>query len=60
MSRLTKLPVGQVIVGDRHRKDLGDIDALGLEVLAPGARTPGEACEQLGTTVDAYLGEEAA
>jgi ParB-like chromosome segregation protein Spo0J len=33
MSRLTKLPVADVIVGDRHRKDLGDIDELAQSIL---------------------------
>lgn len=33
---------------------------LTLEDLAPGAATPAEACEQLGTTVEAFLADESA
>jgi hypothetical protein len=33
---------------------------LTLETLVPGAATPGEACERLGTTVEAFLADEAA
>lgn len=33
---------------------------LALRELAPGAATPAEACDQLGTTVEAWLAEDAA
>lgn len=54
------------IIEDRKVRAAYDVNIaigsklLGLETLVPGARTPGEACERLGTTIDAYLGEEAA
>ena len=54
------------IIEDRKVRAAYDVNIaigsklLGLEELVPGARTPGEACERLGITVDAYLGEEAA
>ena len=40
MSRVVKLPVDQVIVGDRHRKELGDIDALAQSILSVGLLHP--------------------
>lgn len=40
MSRLIKLPVTNVIVGDRHRKDLGEIDKLVASIRTVGLLHP--------------------
>lgn len=40
MSRIVKLPIANVIVGERHRKDLGDLDGLAKSILAVGLLHP--------------------
>lgn len=40
MSRIVKLPVANVIIGERHRKDLGDLDGLARSILAVGLLHP--------------------
>src|SRR4051812_17928608 len=40
MSRIVRLPLAQVVVRDRHRNDLGDLDALAQSILAVGMLHP--------------------
>lgn len=44
-----------------YTSNVAEMDQLlALQEMCPGAVTPQEACEQLGTTVDEYLGREVA
>lgn len=60
---MSEIPVSQIVVGERHRKDLGDIDALASSIAEVGLLQPIvldcnykliagfrrlEACKQLG------------